>query len=195
MKHLAFLLVLFFSLSGCTGFQHLHYRKVKKVPAKGYVEAVERSENQFKEPVFSAPLIDSSKNYVPELVNEKCDSAIILNDNKRGYRLANSIKTQGQKTAQAKKSVTAKMLHKKTAYKKFRKDHSGWLILLLLLLGLGLLAVGGTVFVIGFYSFSLLLVLVGIVLILLGLLPFLGMMSFIMGSRTQHNKNGAYKEQ
>lgn len=182
MKHLVFLLVLIFSLSACSGFQHMHYRKVKKVPAKGFVEPVSISEKDFKEQEILVLVIDSS-NQVKELPDEKCDSSLASGVNVRGYQFKPAIKKDVAKVIPVKNFVREKFPEKKKAYQDHRGDGSGLLIILLLFFGLGLLAVGGTIFVIGFYALSWLLIALGLVMILLGLLPFLGLMTFAMGGR------------
>ena len=194
MKQLVFLLVLIFSLSACSEFHHMHYRNVKKVPAKGIVEPVSIREKDFKVQEAVSQAMDSSTLNVVELPNEKCDSFFILPVKNRGYYYKSSIKKDVAKVVPGIKSVKEKFRQKKKASQNNRGDGSGLLVILLLFLGLGLLAVGGTIFVIGIYSISWLMILLGLVMILLGLLPFLGLMTLVMGGRNR-NDLPAYKEE
>jgi hypothetical protein len=181
MKLTIFFLVLLFSFSACTDFQHVHYRKLKKVPAKGFVAPYVTKEREVVAGEKDVLTADSAKVISPEKRDSINDQPVTTLKDNRGYyqkqirKLLPHKRTFGRKPVQFKKPV----FHKKG-------DGSVFLIFVFLFLGVLLMSFGGAMFVTGFYQLNIWLILLGAVVFLLGLLPFLGLLSFMFGGKSKH---------
>jgi hypothetical protein len=181
MKRLIFFLVLILTFSACSEFQHLHYRHVKKVPAKGFVKKHPGTERKIAEEK-TVGQVDPSHSAEAGIVNEKQDSIIPAKDNNPVYHLPSVLKKQTENPSPLKKIVRGKLQPQKPILHRKGGDGSVFLIVVFLFLGVCLMVIGGTIFVGAFFGFSLWLLLLGLVIFLLGLLPFLGLLSFAFGS-------------
>lgn len=191
MKQLIFFLVLILSFSGCSEFQHLHYRHVKKVPAKGFVEPFySRERNGYAEERI-AEKIDSSKSIEVEAIAAKQDSAVLYTYNNPGYHPP-ALKKIAENPVPSKPLIRDKLKLEKQSLHRKGGDGSLFLIVVFLFLGICLMLIGGSIFVAAFYGFTLWMVVLGLVIFLLGLLPFLGLLSFAFGGR--YDKAPNYNE-
>ena len=84
MKRLIFFLVLIFSFSACADFRHMHYRHVKKVPAKGFVEPRVENKSLIAEEKFSSTS-DSTNKIQEEISDQKIISTESVEKNDSGY--------------------------------------------------------------------------------------------------------------
>lgn len=191
MKRLIFFVVLILSFYGCSEFQHLHYRHVKKVPAKGFVAPFSIEERNVYAEKKVAEEIDSAKLIETGTIAAKQDSAILYTYNNPGYHPP-VFKKQTENSAPSKPVIRDKLKLKKTQPHRKGGDGSLFLIVVFLFLGICLMLLGGSLFVAAFYGFTLWMVVLGLVIFLLGLLPFLGLLSFAFGG--SYDKAPNYNE-
>jgi hypothetical protein len=187
MKRLIFFLVLVLAFSGCSEFHQLHYRHVKKVPAKGFVEKISADEKNIAAKGKALEQVDSLKSNEAEVLNEKPDAVILPMDNNPGYYLPPILEKRTANPAPFKKIIRDKLKLKKPILHRKGGDGSVFLIVVFLFLGVCLMLIGGSIFVGAFYGFSIWMLLLGLVIFLLGLLPFLGLLSFAFGGGNNHN--------
>jgi hypothetical protein len=173
-------------LASCSGFEHIHYRKLKKVPAKG--DAGERAFHE-RTVYFQEKKNDSAAvlNFPVKKAME--DSARPLY-NKYAYQFTSSRKTRPALTAGIhinkhgyKLPAFPEKLKRPVKSPDRRGDGSVFLVLLFLFIGFGLLATGVVMIIIGINSIVWWLILLGLVVLFLGLIPFLGLISLAFGDR------------
>ena len=177
----------------------MHYRKLKKVPATGWVEekTIRERGNACAEKQNSA---DTGATVIIPAKKQADDTATVL----PGKTLYNN---HGYKFPILQKKTMMRPRHRpfinKYGYKfpaagKRREsgrhgDGSVFLVFLFLFIGLGLIITGVTMIIIGVNSIIWWLILLGLVVIFLGLMPFLGMISLAMGDR--YRPSPAYDEE
>ncbi|MDQ3110293.1 MAG: hypothetical protein M3R17_10390 [Bacteroidota bacterium] len=175
MKRTLLFSVLIFFFSACSDFQRMHYRKLKKVPASGFIEARAALENNSIHETVAASESDSSGFAEPEIAAADIPATP---GKKNSYRLVPDVKKQIEKTQPVKKMFREKLQKKKNAVYKHGKFKSVMLIILALVLGIMLMMLGGVTFVAGFYALSIFPILAGLVVFCIGLLPFIGLIGF-----------------
>ncbi len=174
---------LIFSFSACSDFYHQQYKKVKKVPATGFVDVREVKEST--SPIKVQP--DSS--FVPaiKIPEEQQDSALVLQTHKHGYDLLPAIKNEVVSYSQVKK-WKAKTEVEKPAFQR-NKPKSTLLIIGLLFIGFGLIIFGGSIIALAAFTSAWLMLLLGIAILLLGMFPFFVLLTYVVGK-----KHNPYKE-
>ncbi len=172
---------LLFSFSACSDFYHQHYRKVKKVPANGFVDV--REVKELNSPIKVKP--DSSFATAINIPEELHDSVVVIQTHKHGYDLAPAIKKQVRFSPV--KKISEKTQAEKSALR--NKPKSILLIIGLLFIGFGLIVFGGSVIALAAFASAWLVMAIGIALILLGMFPFFVLLTYVFGKR--HNP---YKE-
>jgi hypothetical protein len=173
--------------SGCSGFYHLQYSKLKKVPATPEISSI--TSVQKKRGV--------KQNNFPAVV--KVEEALSCDSHHFTFKKDVVLPFRKEKI-NSRKSVLKNSYGKiKLPFKKIRttvrahiRDHHILLILGLFCLGALLFGYGIAVFLLAFVAPTILLsavcVIGGIALFLLGLLPFFGLVSMIVGDRFQSSQ-------
>lgn len=153
----------------------MHYRKLKKVPATGWVE--EKAFAGRKDIPSAAP---EKENDPAVAVPVYLPSPVKRTDNKHAYQNRIGNRTQ-PKVLPVKTAVKKSLIQRKPAITRKRGDGSVFLIFLFLMLGIALVLTGITMIVTGIAVITWWLIVLGVVVIFLGLIPFLGMISFMFG--------------
>ena len=178
MKNLFWVFTFLLIFSGCTDFYHVHYPKLKKVPATGEVVAFVAREKKLPQEKTNIPL---------NSICEKENSVSIKSDSNR-IGIQNIFSANEKKTDSDSIPLKTKNDFQKTTSHSFKKTtlvkkNPILRIIGLLLLGLILLAYGIGIIVAGIFAASLLIACAGILVALLGILPFLGLISMLVGDR------------
>lgn len=181
MKQLIFFLALILSFSGCSEFHHMHYRKVKKVPAKGFVETRLQIETNFIAGKKADRAIDSLQTAEREIPCENAVPEPTLQNNNPAYIIPPVVKKKAEDPVRKKINAGKPIKFKKPDFQRNRIDGTVALIIFFLFLGVALMVIGGAIFVGAFYMFSIWLLLLGLAIFFLGLLPFLGLLSLAFG--------------
>jgi hypothetical protein len=181
------LLVLLFSSSGCSDFYHLHYRKLDKIPAHGdYLPTTFSPEKKSIPSEKKEGLTFCESN---DSLNDKTNVVFHVEHKKSfGQRIFQPIKIQEEKMISEKnrariKTAASKIKHVIHSKGKEAKDHHVLIIIGLLLLGFFLLSYGVGLIIVGIMNVVVWVIFAGIAVLALGLLPFLGMISMVVGDR------------
>jgi hypothetical protein len=193
MKCFVLFSVSIFFFSACSDFQHMHYRKLKKVPAHGFVK-----------PRAEAEIIPANEIVLPATSDSSATAKIpnpeiiaispVVKVKKPVHSLPASGKKQLRKIGSVKKTVVEKIQTKQNSIQK-KEGKFKSILLLLFFLGLGLwaIAVGVLMIAYAFYPFSLVLVVGGIAFIFFGFIPFIQLILRIKNNR--HEKlHGSFEE-
>ncbi|MCX6311816.1 MAG: hypothetical protein NT084_09280 [Bacteroidetes bacterium] len=171
--------IIFFS--ACSDFQHVHYSKLKKVPATGFVAPLEikyKSQRSQKENQINANEFQKYDSFVSENPILKIES-LEQKGSENKFNTKNAIK---EKKHIALKKVSTNQLHKNQKQKRIGE---GFLIFMLIVLFLTLIILGGIVFVMGIFAGIWWAILIGLALIFLGGFPLVGFVGFIVGDRNR----------
>ena len=190
MKPLLFLAIVI-ALTSCSGFEHMHYRKLNKVPATGRVE--EKMIISPGKPHAATRQAENDSIITPVNAGKEISGAPgLLENNKHAYKSHSSggirrmIRSGKAVVKKAGEQKNKKLIHR-------RGDGSVFLIFLFLFLGLALLLTGISMVVIGINAIIWWLILSGGAIVFIGLIPFLGMISFMFGGDRYH-PSPAYEE-
>ena len=181
MKKIIFPFSLIILFSACSDFYHLRYKKLNKVPVNGFVAPAHTNHQQVPDKNYFHKTEILVKDSV---ANQKTEIKISLVKKR-------SVQEKISSGKKIKKNIPEKI--KISIPQQHKSDGAGFLILLTLLLGLLLIVLGIWVLVIAILAAVWWIILIGLILILIGLLPFWGLVSFVVGGR--HKPNQAYQNQ
>ena len=184
MKKLYWIILALIFGSGCSDFYHLHYRKMNKVPATGEISGFVAPE---KKKIVKSVVPTIVKKNENDSVLEKNDSVLISSENKTVEKIKAKIPVSISQKFFPKKQFQKPLVHQQEKYKA-RKDRKYLIIFGLLFIGFLLFSYGigliiAAIFGATFLGTAFWLFLIGLGLMLLGLLPFLGVISMIVGYR------------
>jgi hypothetical protein len=191
MKRLMLFPVLIFFFSACSAFHHMHYRKVKKIPAHGFVEQIAVDQNAGRNVALPAKK-DTSAFVNVEDAQPKSLQPVVkapLHENSS----FSPGKDQLKKMPVEKKIVSKKPWKRKSAAHKHGRLKSIFLMVLLLVFGACVIGLGVIVLIGGFYSIALLPILVGLGFIFLGFLPYLQLI-FLVKKKNYEKLHGPSEE-
>ena len=178
---LLFFLILLFA-SGCSGFYHLHYHKLNKVPASGNYAS---TGNSFSKNIPAAKIKPADK-FIP-LIDSSGDSsqAVIPAAVQKKNKIYFSLRKKNREIISPENKITKKIIKDKIQR---AKDHKGLIIFAMILIGLALLTYGIVLIGIGIFGPVYWMILAGIGVLGLGLLPFLGIISMLAGDKFNPEK-------
>jgi hypothetical protein len=192
MNRFVLVAVLLIFFSGCSEFQHMHYRKLKKVPAHGFVETRADVEPHFANEITLTAESDSSTiSKIPEA--ETITVSPVTKTQKSFYPTVLPEKKLLRKLSPVKKKVVEKISAKQNSIHKPGKFKSIFLLVLLLFFGtlaimFGVLLIGGAL-----SSFSLFVLVSGLAFIFLGFMPFLQLI-FLIKKKSYEKMHGPAEE-
>ncbi|CAN5415469.1 hypothetical protein BH09BAC5_BH09BAC5_25880 [soil metagenome] len=188
MKRLALLCLVIMSVVSCSDFQHIHYRKVRKIPASGNVIplSIDQPEKKTNAIINIETIVVAKKSKIGESIisNQKISKQLVIEKKINSNQIENKPAKGHIENNSTKQSV-------KTKIKK--RDGSALLIFFFLFLGVVLISWGIGLILTGIFAAVWWFIPAGAILVFLGLMPFLGMISFAFGNKTKR-KPKKYEE-
>lgn len=192
MKRLLLSLCSIVFLTACTDFHHMHYRKIKKVPASGFVappEINEGTKNSLQ--VHDKELMDTSRgnNGFQNPIQEFKNSRIQKFNHSKIKKFNNSPIHQFTHSPIQK-------LHsgKSEKVNKPKKDFAGLWIIIFLFLGALVIAFGISILVFGIFILNWFFILAGIVFFLVGVIPYVKLIESLVSRFISPGKKRKFEE-
>ncbi len=186
MKNLFRIIFALVLCSGCSDFQHMHYRNLKKVPATGVVAAFVAPEKKIAATGNILPVSRAEEKRDPMKADSLAPKAEF--EKVKAVHVNGKMKTFRVTETKIAAKTNRIPMHADRRFPAGKKNPT-LRIIGLLLLGLLLITYGCVIIFGGFIAASMLLILLGILVVLLGVLPFAGLISMMAGDRTQDSKN------
>jgi hypothetical protein len=189
MKNLCWIIFALVFSSGCSDFYHLHYRKLDKVPAMGERRQESGAGGRRSQERFSGMLAEK-KNDSVVVKNDSVvrnDSSVLVRE--KSFEKIKSAIPVGVREKIFPKKQAEKIIPRILKKKYHERDKKVLIILGLLFLGFILISYGVGVMVAGILGASFLFILAGILIFLLGLLPFVGLISMAVGNSYQPSQD------